>query len=595
MKYFSILICVLCSINFAFGQASYVPRGSDSYRIINRFDIKGLSGYDFHTSAKHYSRKEVASYIFDLESDNISAKDIKNFQYLQNDNLEYFKDDLSPDVTRTTTKSFVDTSKVFYSLEGKEIKNHEIRFRKTSGLFKHFYKSPAKFFEINSEDFQLTVNPILNIRYGKDTENDDLLFQNSRGIQLHGLIDNKVYFYTDIVESQGSFKRHINERIKKHEAIPGHGSYKTFQSTVADDIDGYDFPLSTAYVGLNVTKNIGIEFGHGKHFIGDGYNSLLLDDYGNNYFYLKFRTKIWKFLYQNLFAELAPISAAQNPGDNLLPKKYMASHYLSYKPFKTFEISLFETVLFSRQDHFEFQYLNPIILYRTVEFSLDSPDNVIVGLNAKWTLFKRFSLYGQVVLDEFKLNEIKEGSGWWANKYGYQLGLKYVDILGIDQLDGQVEYNYVRPYTFSHRDTIDVYNTSVANYSHFNQPMAHPLGANFKEVIFILNYSFGSKIKLSGRAMLAEYGDDDDQNWGGNILLPHNPRPNDFGNYVGQGINTKVFQLALDANYELYHNIYLDLEFLYRKSDSADDLKDINTQFFGLGIRANVSNLKLDY
>ncbi len=592
MKYLSIVICFFSSIQFVFGQASYVPRSTDTYRIMNRFDIKGMSDYDFHTSIRYYSRKEIASFIFDLESKNLSSRDNKNYRYLQNDNLEYFKDDLAPSVERISSKSYVDS--VFYSLEGKEVERSQIKYRKDSGLFKHFYKSPAKFFEINSGSFQLTINPILNIRFGQDRKNEDLLFLNSRGIQLHGLIDNKVYFYTDIVESQGSFKRHIDRRIFKHQAIPGHGNYKSFQSSVADDINGYDFPLSTAYVGLNVTKNIGVEFGHGKHFIGDGYNSLLLDDYGNNYFYLKFRTKIWKFLYQNLFAELAPISAVQNSGDNLLPKKYMASHYLSYKPFKSFEIGLFESVLFSRENNFEFQYLNPVILYRTVEFSLDSPDNVLVGLNAKWNLFNRFSLYGQVVLDEFKLNEIRERSGWWANKYGFQMGLKYVDILGVDQLDGQVEYNYVRPYTYTHRDTFDGYNTSVANYSHFNLPMAHPLGANFKEMIFILNYSIG-KMNFSGRAMIAEYGDDDIQNWGGNILLPHNSHVNDFGNFVGQGINTKVLQFALDANYELYHNIYLDLELLYRKSDSEDNLKDINTEFFGMGIRANISNLKLDY
>ncbi|MEZ4949697.1 MAG: hypothetical protein R2784_09965 [Saprospiraceae bacterium] len=41
--------------------------------------------------------------------------------------------------------------------------------------------------------------------------------------------------------------------------------------------------------------------------------------------------------------------------------------------------------------------------------------------------------------------------------------------------------NQVRPYTYSHRD-------SAANYSHFRQSMAHPLGANFREQIAILNY-----------------------------------------------------------------------------------------------------------
>jgi hypothetical protein len=59
---------------------------------------------------------------------------------------------------------------------------------------------------------------------------------------------------------------------------------------------------------------------------------------------------------------------------------------------------------------------------------------------------------------------------------GLQLGAKYINALGIKNLDLQLEYNRVRPFTYSHRD-------SVANYTHYNQPMAHPLGANFSETI----------------------------------------------------------------------------------------------------------------
>ena len=44
----------------------------------------------------------------------------------------------------------------------------------------------------------------------------------------------------------------------------------------------------------------------------------------------------------------------------------------------------------------------------------------------------------------------------------------------------QIEYNRVRPYTYSH-------NTIVLNYGHNNQSMAHLWGANFSEAI--LNWS----------------------------------------------------------------------------------------------------------
>src|SRR6185369_7292398 len=113
--------------------------------------------------------------------------------------------------------------------------------------------------------------------------------------------------------------------------------------------------------------------------------------------------------------------------------------------------------------HFEFGYLNPIIFYRSIELSNGSFDNSLAGLDAKVNVAKSFQFYGQFCLDEFLLSEIKKNRGWWANKWGIQIGAKYVDAFGIKNLDLQLEHNRVRPFTYSHTD-------SVANYTHYNQP-----------------------------------------------------------------------------------------------------------------------------
>jgi len=122
----------------------------------------------------------------------------------------------------------------------------------------------------------------------------------------------------------------------------------------------------------------------------------------------------------------------------------MATHYLSYKPTKKFEIGLFETVIFNRENQYELQYLNPVILYRVVEFGLGSPDNVLLGMNANYTFGGHFQAYGQMVLDEFNLTKLNEGNDWWGNKFGYQIGMKYYNAINIDHLDLQLEYNTVR-------------------------------------------------------------------------------------------------------------------------------------------------------
>ncbi|MEZ4949696.1 MAG: hypothetical protein R2784_09960 [Saprospiraceae bacterium] len=35
------------------------------------------------------------------------------------------------------------------------------------------------------------------------------------------------------------------------------------------------------------------------------------------------------------------------------------------------------------------------------------------------------------MFDEFKFDELTANTGWWANKFGWQLGLKYMDVLGV--------------------------------------------------------------------------------------------------------------------------------------------------------------------
>ncbi len=598
---------VLFSITFTFSllsQSSSISLGNDAYHIHDRLEIKTGSS-DIFSSIKGFSRKDIVAYCEKLLTSeaNLSKQDLLDIKYLLDDSNEYQSGNMSSgsDDSEDYTKKFVDS--LFYTIEetkGEETNQKSILVSQRKPVLKYFFKTPANFFEINNEYLKLRLNPVVNIKFGKDLDdNDKIIYQNTRGIEIRGLIDDKVYFYTNLHENQGQFNDFINERIDSSYAIPGFGNYKTFTSSVSDKFNGKDFPNSQAYVGVNVSKHIGIELGHGRHFLGNGYNSLLLSDYANNYFYLKFSTKVWKLHYQNIFAELAPISTKLNSGDNLLPKKYMATHYLSFKPRENIEIGLFETIMFARENHFEFQYLNPVILYRTVEFFLDSPDNVLIGLNGKWNMFKKFSLYGQLILDEFLLSELKERTGWWANKYGIQLGLKYIDVLGIDHLDLQAEYNVVRPYTYGQRRELEGFpDYSVSNYSHFNQPLAHPLGANFREAVFLLKYKPINALSINGRFIYAAYGDSvDGVHWGNNILRPNNQRPEnmDRGNEIGQGVSTTVTQLGLDVSYSFFHNYSLDLHLLLRNKDSELDDFDLKTSYFGGGIRANISNLKIDY
>lgn len=585
----SVLTLLCLQVN---GQSSYVPKRTITYDLVDRYRVL----YDVETpivsSTSNYFRSDISPFAAQLyKLKGLSDLSKSDLSYLIEDNLEYLEDDASPQ----NIKTFVDTNETFYMIDEAQ-KSDSYIVEKRDPIFKYFYKNKATFLEFNNENILIKANPILNIGGSLSQDENTNVFQNTRGLEIRGLIDNKVYFYTNLLENQRAFLNFQQRRIDAEKAIPGSGLYKGYGSKVAEQLVGLDYFNAQGYFGLPVSKNISIEFGHGNHFWGDGERSLLLSDNAHNYLYFKINSRVWKFQLQNVFAELASISSQRIAGDQLIPKKFFAAHYLTFAPTKKFSISLFESVIFSREQNFELQYLNPIILYRSVEHFIGSPDNVLVGLNGRWDLFNRISLYGQLILDEFKLGELTAGNGWWGNKYGLQLGLKYFNAFNIDHLDLQLEHNVVRPFTYSHRTPLEDFpDRALTSYTHFSQALAHPLGANFRETLLKFRYQVSSKWLLAGRAYLSTYGaDTSSEVFGGNVHTLNSLRSRQEGFNIGDGNTQDILGINITASYMFAHNYWVDFTGLYRSQESLLT-EGVDTKVFSMGIRANMVNQPFDY
>src|SRR5215213_4622129 len=457
------------------------------------------------------------------------------------------------------------------------------KFSSKKPFLKTFHKSPSNFYEVHAKDFFLAVNPVIQFYVGKESNHDESIFLNTRGISLRGNIANKLGFYAYAADNQERDPLYVQEYVTARQAVPGAGFYKSFKGT------GYDYFDARGYITLNALKYIDIQFGYDKNFIGNGFRSLFLSDFSAPYLFLKLNTRIWKFNYQNLFMELQTMG--QIPGDKLIPKKYAAMHHLDLGITKWLNVGFFEGIIFGRKDHFEFGYLNPIIFYRSVEQQMGSYDNAVIGVDAKANVAHKFQFYGQLLLDEFNLTEMKKGEGWWGNKFGYQLGAKYVDVFNIKNLDLQIETNRIRPFTYSHGD-------SVANYTHYNQPLAHPLGASLQEVIGIARYQPAGKWYLQAKAIYYLQGKDTGNlNFGSNIFLPNSPlyRHGDYGFDVGDAISGKTALASMLVSYQWKPNLFFELSAVIRKeSETAiSPAKSSSTIYFG--IRWNVNRREFDF
>ncbi len=556
----------------AAAQGTYIPIGSDVNHYLQRLEIKTGLVKGFHTSNKPYDRKMSVDYLngmdslSDMDADDLTKMDKENISYIYKDNFEF--DDEHTEMTE----------------------NPRLKF-----LWKH----PANFISVKVPHFALAVNPAIQIKLGgsladEASKKDKFKFLTSKGFEIRGQVDDIFGFYALFLSEQGNFPNYVQDYIRQAGTPPGAGYWKNYKK------NGYDYFLAKGYVTITPTKHFHMQFGYDNNFIGDGIRSMFLSDFGANYLFLKLNTNVWKFNYQNIFAEMTK-SYKQTGADKLLTKKYMAMHHLSINLTKNVNIGVFESVVFRRENTFELQYLNPIIFYRSIEQALGSPDNAFIGFDFKINIPKHVQMYGQLLLDEFNFKKEFSTPGkskvyslfhprkWWGNKFAAQFGIKYIDAFGVDHLDLQLEANMARPYTYSHYDTI-------TSWTHYNQPLAHPLGANFKEIIFQVKYQPIQKLFLSSRFIYDNKGEDDDTtNWGGNPLKVYGTFEREFGNTTAQGVNAKTFYVDFVATYEPWHNIFVDFSYVYRKKKSEDIARNLQTHFMNLSLRWSIPYRRYDF
>ncbi len=447
-----------------------------------------------------------------------------------------------------------------------------------------FFKRPSNLYEVHETDFDLIVNPVFVLNAGTESGSGERLFENTRGVVVDGQIAGKIGFHSYLTENQERLPQYARDWERRRQALPNQGFYKPFKGT------GYDYFDARGYLTFSATKHVELAFGYDRHFIGNGYRSLFLSDWGNSTTFLRLNTRIWKFNYRNLFLELQqPNIRRSSP---IIPKKYAAIHHLDLQVTRWLQIGVFESVVLGRTNGFDLSYLNPVIFYRSIEHQNNSVDNAMAGLDWKINPFRSVQLYGQFLLDEFYLSELRGGNQWWANKWGYQVGAHYLNVAGMQNLDLQVEYNRVRPFTYSHMD-------SISNYTHYNQPLAHPLGANFGEFISILRYQPIPRVRMEAKLIAYRQGRDSSaRSFGSNIFLPYGPpyRDGDYGYFIGSGRDTRVLYSSFNLTYEWARNLFLEFQAgLRRERVFASSLPTQRASWYSLGIRWNRMRREVDY
>jgi len=439
--------------------------------------------------------------------------------------------------------------------------------------------------QVEKDDYTFYADFLPDLYIGKDMQGDKRrTWMNSRGFQVGLNVGNKFTFNTSAFESQAVFPKYLDDYIVANKVIPGQGNTK-FQSK-----NKMDWMYATASMTYDAHKYVQATLAYDKNFIGDGYRSMLLSDFSSNYAHLKLTGTIGNVQYTSIWAYMNDPTHPRQDLTSVYPmegqvnkrlgdgKKWGAFQYLDWNVTNKLSVGFFQSVVWAAQDDagkrgFDFSYLSPIIFIRPVENNnRTSPDKMFLGLTSKYKLPYNLTAYGQFLLGEFTAKEFFAGNGYAHNKWGAQLGVRGYHMFGVKNLNFLAEYNTARPYTYAHFK-------SYSNYSNNAEPLAHPKGANFREIIGLVNYAW-DRWDFSLQGMFTQNGLDlpDGSNMGGNIFQSYNTIPNIYGNHIAQGIKNNIYYADAKAAYVLNpkYNLRLELGYTQRYAKAQYETPVVN-------------------
>jgi hypothetical protein len=467
-------------------------------------------------------------------------------------------------------------------------KSYEItRFRKNRFLNLLFNRN---LFSLQKIEYGFTLDPLFDFNYGYDFFNTESTWTNTRGFIAEGYLGKTFSFSTTFYENQSRTPLWIQDYYTRRKVMPGQGIVRPFGT------DAVDYANASGYISWTPGKFFNFQLGHGKQFWGDGYRSLILSDFSLSHPYFMITTTFWKIRYVNLYSQYSHPDIVYYPHKGLSEnaRKYSSMQYLSFVPGNNrWNISLFEAVIWSPSDSsargIDFNYLNPVIFLKALESDIGaSSANSLVGMNLRYSVLPKTSLYGQIVFDDKRIKDLFSGDGWAGNKVALQAGFKSFDLFGVNNLYFQGEYNFIRPYTYSHF-------IQVQNYSNAREPLAHPSGANIKEAVVTGKYNY-KRLYFNAKYVLSGFGaDTTGSDYGKDIFISYSSRGSEYGNKTGQGLYTTLNQLDISVSFlvDPATNMNIFASVTLRKELNSQ----INNQYnlFSFGFRTSLRNLYYDF
>ncbi|HLG33128.1 MAG TPA: hypothetical protein VI362_08790 [Ignavibacteriaceae bacterium] len=548
IKYILILAFIILAQIQIYSQVENVPLNHPVYYFLKEMKVKRVVSY-IKEDIPNLSRFEVKGFLDEIESkqEQLSRTELKLlFRY----KFE-FNESLHPD---TTTYFFHPEKDFGTSLS--DVFSDKVKY-----LYAYREQSANIFFEgLGHFYFGQTFKP---------ESNNSTLYD--IGFRIRGTVFNHLGYNLEVIKGGSSGNREVAELIKPEVLT----SYKWLENL--ENINNYDF--TSGYIKYHTEPademDISFQLGREQKTVGYGYGSkLVLSGDNPPLDFLQFNFDYGMVHFTSIFASTVG-EFSSNPDTRYT--KYWAFNRLKLSFKNLIDAGIGESIVYSGRG-IELGYATPLGFYKFIEHSLQDRDNANLYLDFQTNFIDNLEFQGILFLDENILSNLQDLDKY-TNKTAYQLGFFWYQPLSLDDFSLVVEYTKIRPFVYSHVD-------SMNTYTAFGKNLGHRSGPNSDEIFSRLSYNFNEWIRINFKYAFVRSGEnvyDVDgnlvKNVGGDIYLNHDSRPENDKAYFLDGvrINNNIFEIGLRI--EPVRDFIFDIIYNYNVENNLTTGEKINKSY----------------
>src|SRR5882757_2350749 len=193
---------------FASAQSTYLNQGSKDIHFVDRLEIKQQTNTDLNFSTlRPFSRRFIVRQAEFIDSARLGYTDSSG----QDKYKTWNSQDLTP-VDEYNLHSFLMNNSEWVTMPRED-------FMSKKPILRSFYKTKTNLLEVNTKDFFLAANPVIQFQFGKENNNNELMFMNTRGAVVRGMIAHKIGFSTFITDNQERGPAFFQQEVNSLRAV----------------------------------------------------------------------------------------------------------------------------------------------------------------------------------------------------------------------------------------------------------------------------------------------------------------------------------------------------------------------------------------